>query len=520
MTTLAQMLHVARKDLRECRWPFVVYAALVVFAAVRAAGLWSPSRALEMAMFLVVIAGLVLVAMLVQSDSPIRADAFWATRPLAPSAVLVAKIVVAVVIVVGLAIAGQAYAIASFDIHGAALARSLVASAGEYGRWLLVGLALASLTKDVKTFVIAFVCIPVVIGVGSDLWTSMFSNEVTFDASRRVSRISMESVIAWLGVVGCLAVPFWLYAKRDRGWRALAGGTGAVVCGLFGALNADSSTTVHERSSETPRNAIEISIPKNAPINLNDIRLEVRATSSLEGHRLTLSEPYAELLLGDGQTLRLAVNPPIAELRSTRPAIGDNAWLIPNRDSAYIQAIFLRPDITQQPLLAKGIKRITIFARISASTPHIVGSLPLSANGRLASPGRRLSVESWRKASGQAEVRLNAIEIPVPGVELLPPLGAGSRVLSYALVNDARHEAVPLTVRASSNGSTHLVLPGEGVFATSFTLDTRDAFPGQTTPVDDSWYVGARLWLIDWLPAGSYPVRAELTLPQPGRNDR
>ncbi len=234
---------------------------------------------------------------------------------------------------------------------------------------------------------------------------------------------------------------------------------------------------------------------------------------TLAGQRLTLREPNAEVLLDDGQTISLLVNPPIVELGSTRPTIGDNAWLIPNRDSAFNQALFLRPDITQQPLLAKGIKKITIFGRISASTPHVVGSMPLAANGRLASPGRRLSVESWRKASGQAEVRLNAVELPVSGVELLPPLGAGSRVLSYALVNAARHEALSLSIRGSSNGSAYLVLPGKGVFATSMTLDTREAFVGQTSTVDDRWYDGARLWLVDWLPAGSYPVRAELTLP-------
>ncbi len=91
MTPIAQALHVARKDLRESRWPLIGYAALVVFAAVRAAGWWSPGRAFEAAMFLVVVAGIVLVPIVVQSDSPTGSDVFWATRPLAPTSVLISR---------------------------------------------------------------------------------------------------------------------------------------------------------------------------------------------------------------------------------------------------------------------------------------------------------------------------------------------------------------------------------------------------------------------------------------------
>jgi len=57
------------------------------------------------------------------------------------------------------------------------------------------------------------------------------------------------------------------------------------------------------------------------------------------------------------------------------------------------------------------------------------------------------------------------------------------------------------------------VLPGDELLTAGRTLDTRDAFPGQNAGIDPRWFEGARLWLFDWLPAGSYPVRAELTLP-------
>jgi energy-coupling factor transporter ATP-binding protein EcfA2 len=118
--SIAQMLHVARKDLRESRWQFIVYAR-----SSRRGGAghdwWSPSRVGD--------------GDVPRGDRGAGAgrdahperlahsgDAFWATR-LALTAVLLAKILLVVVIVVGLPVAAQAFAISSFDIHGAALVR-------------------------------------------------------------------------------------------------------------------------------------------------------------------------------------------------------------------------------------------------------------------------------------------------------------------------------------------------------------------------------------------------------------
>src|SRR5262249_39075988 len=113
MTAIAQVLHVARKDLRESRWPVVVFVAVVAGAVVRVMGRMASSGIFEMSVVLVVITGLLLSAILVQNDSPIRADAFWTTRPLAPAAVLCAKILVVAVIVAAIPLAAQALAIAS-----------------------------------------------------------------------------------------------------------------------------------------------------------------------------------------------------------------------------------------------------------------------------------------------------------------------------------------------------------------------------------------------------------------------
>jgi hypothetical protein len=524
MNTIAQILHVARKDLRESRWQFIVYVALVAVAAARVTDWWSPSRVLEMAMFLVVIAGLALVATLIQSDSPIRADAFWATRPLAPTAVLLAKILLVVVIVVGLPVAAQAFAVSSFDIHGAALVRRLLTATSEYVRWLLIALTLASLTKDLKSLIVMFVCIPVALGIASDLWTSSFSSAVVFGDGGKPGLISLDQLILWVGAVGCLALPFWLYARRDRGWRSLAVGTAVAACGLMGVLNTPSTPPIESRfplsdarrfaaDSVIREDAIAISLPPDPQaINPNEIRLQVRATSAPAGRRLTFRLEGAELDLADGT--KMGINPGFStlELGSIRPAsLANSVWLTPDRDSAFVQSVILRPALQQQPLPTNGIKRITIYGRISASIPQTVGSLRLAPGARLEVPGRRVSIREWVQ-SGQTEITINSIELP-RSADAARQIESGSRVVTYALVNDARHEAIPLTVRGTSGGSSWLVLPGDEVLTRQLTLDTREAFRGQSSGVDGRWLEGARVWLVDWLPAGSYRVRAELTLP-------
>jgi hypothetical protein len=513
MNTIAQMLHVARKDLRESRWPFIVYVVAVAVAAARVTDWWSASRVLEMAMFLVVIAGVVLVATLIQSDSPIRADAFWATRPLAPTAVLLAKILLVVVIVVGLPVAAQAFAVSSFDIHGMALLRRLSTGTSAYARWLLVALALASLTKDLKSLIVMFVCIPVALGIASDVWTSLFSSDVVFDASGKSGVISFDQLVVWVGAVGCLALPFWLYARRDRGWRSLAAGTVAAACGLMGVLDTPSISSTTVTDSVVGGDAIAISLsPGQQAINPNEIRLQVHATSASASQRLTFRPDRAEVDLADGT--KMQVNPAFStlELGAIRPpSLANSVWLTPDRDSAFAQSIILRPVLQQQASLAKGIKKIVIYGLISATAPRAVGSLRLAPGARLAVPGRRVSIRQWIQ-SGQTEITVNSIELP-GSADAPRQIESGSRVVTYALVNDARHEAIPLTVRGTSGGSSWLVLPGDEVLTRELTLDTRDAFVGQSAGVDARWYDGARVWLVDWVRSGSYPVKAELTLP-------
>lgn len=513
MTPIAQVLHVARKDLRESSWPIAVYVALVAMAGIHAAGLWPSARLLEISMFLVVISGMVLVAMLIQSDSPGRANAFWATRPLQPAAVLMAKLLIATVVVLGLAVAAQAVALSSFDIHGMALARRLPTAAIAYARWLFVAMVLAALTQDLKAFVVALVVLPLLMTnvVPSAVWKWLFANSGSTDAAGSKATGSAPLLVAWIGIAGCVALLFWFYHRHDRGRLARLAGAVAAAFAVLVALGAPSIPPAEAGPGVASRVGMEISMPPHA-IDSADIRLDVRATGVPPGQRVTLREASADVELSDGSSLSVLANPAIVELGFVRPTIANSVWLTANRDSIFGSRLFLRPDSAQRLKLARGVKRIVVTGRVWAAQSRLAGSLPLAAGASLTSPGKRVTMQSWSHTGGHAEVQLVVLNLPVPGTRGLAIAGAASPV-EYALVNENRGGAAQLEARGATNGPGWLVLPGDGVANSTLRLDTRILGDAPIASVDDRWFDDARLWVVDWLPLGNYPVRAELRLP-------
>ena len=90
MTWLADVRHVLAKDVRQFRWMLIVYLAFVLAAMARGLG-WAPLEVLGSGLgpIAVVLTGMIILASIVQTDSPVRMNAFWATHPLRPSAMAV-----------------------------------------------------------------------------------------------------------------------------------------------------------------------------------------------------------------------------------------------------------------------------------------------------------------------------------------------------------------------------------------------------------------------------------------------
>ena len=125
---------------------YVVIIAIAAEGALVPFGKWNPLYVLAVVFQFVV--GLVIVAGLVQADSPTRSDAFWATRPLRPMAVFGAKVAMTAIIVLGVAVTAQAMVMRAFDVPMGVGLPLLIASARYYASWLLIAMIVAAATPN------------------------------------------------------------------------------------------------------------------------------------------------------------------------------------------------------------------------------------------------------------------------------------------------------------------------------------------------------------------------------------
>ncbi len=208
-----QVAHVMNKDLRENRWSFGVYIALSVIATGSAVRFGQNGPAIGIAMPLLVLFGMIVVASLVQCDSPIRADAFWASRPLDPAAVLSAKFTLTVIAVIGIPLLGELIALITNATPRSELPAAIVASAWAYWKWLLLALVIGAVTTDLKSFLVALISIPTVVF----LWAWIRAGET--------ARVLLTSVngahyplrdwaLVVAGMLGCIALLAQLYRTR------------------------------------------------------------------------------------------------------------------------------------------------------------------------------------------------------------------------------------------------------------------------------------------------------------------
>jgi hypothetical protein len=157
MTWLGQVLHVARKDLREEAWSLGAYLAVIAIAAL---AVFAPPGFTYTAVFafIVFLLGMIVAVAVVQSDSPTASDSFWGSRPIRPTAMLGAKVLLAALIVLVPSIV-QGAALLAFDANGGQAAFAIAHSAKVYALWLLAAMAIAALTRDIRTFIVAFAAI-------------------------------------------------------------------------------------------------------------------------------------------------------------------------------------------------------------------------------------------------------------------------------------------------------------------------------------------------------------------------
>lgn len=521
MTKVAQVGHVMMKDLREFRWLLAVYLGVAALATAHAVELKGfGNEAFGYLMLLVVLVGMIVVASFVQGDSPIRADAHWATRPFYPSAVLGAKFALAVVIVIGMPAVGQLAGLLVRHVAGRDLPGALGAEALEYGRWLLIAMVAGALARDLRTFIIIVL---VAIPVSFSLITIWEDNRPHTQAIRSIHHAVFDLLpaIAFMTfVVGGAALLVHLYRTRDSRPRTWIAGCVVAFAGLVAGNPVPTAADFDlpaGMSGTTPRLSI---LPVAGTLNgVPQLNFKLSVDSLPAAQRLQLVDGVVVIHARGGAPLRVSMEGSVRMLHIQDHATTRLTWLGERQESHPTIGSASVPD-TGGVRRAKdsGITSVGLDGRLRVSVPDFADTVPLRVGFILERSGERTRVVKWTYGLGQASISLSTEKLLL-SIEQRESLALGQPFegndFEYALVNEARREAVVLEPHRGGSQNGWLVLPGTQTLSASMQLSTptRDGVLRQLPPIDDDWFRGARLVITHWVPKGSYPVHSETAVP-------
>lgn len=500
MTWIAQLWHVFRKDLTEQWRLLLVYVAIVVVATLH--GLeWQPvSRAGSgFTMVLLALMGVTLVGAAVQSDSPTRSDAFWVSHPFDRSAMWMTKVCFAL-LVLAIALAGQVIVVRSFDVHGLDAFAAAGKSALFYGALILIALVVAGLTRDLRSFGLGLVLVPVAI----------FVITLSTDVARLQLHVTPGAIVPlkWAAVALEIGVFAWLYHHRDARGRGRMTAYAACVIGISAfTLDRQPSPETHARAATAPRAVLSLERQRNSEARDRfGLTLQLVVRPGEPGFRHTLLGPIASIAFRDGTSLRVAMTTASLDVSSGQGAMLPRSrgfqWL-EDRPVA-VQRVALNAVLSSEQLrrIREGAVSIVVEGRMVVSEAVPLATMPLREGAELNRNGLRVRISGWRHDDGDPALSLHSRRV-VGGEDGLPALN-WSQQLNYALVNPGRREALGLDRLQSGSSLDGMVLP-----ASTLLRETGQYGRGIAVQLDEEWLRGAELMIVGEREIGSYAVRLE-----------
>ena len=513
MTFFGQAVHVMVKDVRQARWMLLGYLAVVAFATISALRVPQPDRQLfDLSMVVVVVAGMFVAAMLVQADSPIRSDSFWASRPLRPEAVLAAKGLSALLLLVGIPAVGVLAVLLANKIGAGTTASLLTRSASNYALWLLIAMVIAALTRDLRTYTTAVVVLPVIIGVLLMLAgnSRFFGNVSTLPRHGTTASYVSMAAIPIVGLGGALAILVTLY--RTRTLRQLTWASAVLVIpALLVMIFATPPQLVSAKEpvvavEQPPTFVVEVRSSADIPTSVGIGTGDPRQTDRL----LMLDYATVTLRLGDGSKLRVPYESK-AMLETARIPVPDVRWLAPRTStSGGFQTLSLTRD-QRDAVHEHGLTSASVEANVVAIEPSVVATIPLRAGTSHHDRGSSIHVRSVRRRDDAVAVVvrtfIGSAATEQTGIGLMPWYNP----TKFVLVNRARGEAVIPGDDRSAGSSQGLILPGVWRRVESTSIQRVVAF-NRVLPVDDEWLRNADLVVLDWQVKGRTKLTVEAEL--------
>jgi hypothetical protein len=517
MTRLAQVRHVVAKDVREVRWVLVAYLALVVFATVRAAG-WVPSSSAIgfPLMIAIVITGVLATALVVQSDSPTRAGAFWTKLPLDPMAVVGAKAFFASGLIV-IGIGAQVLSVASYGVD----AMDAIGLAGDgisaFGFWLVLGSLLAAVLSDLRAFILAFILLPLVLFIALNLvafaMIDATGGYAVFSGSIPGAGPTVGVILAAAVHVGSLGLIVWLYRTRDVSRWARVGGLllAAALFVPFGGL--DFGSPPDELIPEADRISFRLesggAIGAAPSRGSDDLQLVLHAPPMPQ--HLSFSLPGGVLVVGlhDGSMLRLPVSIGLSSQGGWMPRLPGIRWLEPPPTAGAGHGFSVSLTEAHRQALEQGVRSMTLEGDVHLFEASVTLSLPKTVDREIVHDGRRITVEQWRIEPNGPVVVARESGLDQVVASRLSTLFMGDRECVF--VNSVRGEGVTLPQTSRGGAIDALVLPGIPVSSERWQCGGSSYRPDMLRPSAD-WFRDAELLLVARVHRGSYPVRLELPM--------
>jgi len=507
MTWFAQVRHIAWKDARQARWILAVYVTMVIVATVRSIALpFAVNGFVLPVMFLVVMTGIAVAATLVQSDSPIRSDALWASRPFYPTAILAAKVVLVFIVIILLPVAGEVAALGAFQVPGSDLAYLARQSALTYTLWLLVAVLVAALTPDLRSFVVTF--------LGLIVGLLLLAGIPLGLRSPFALRLSLfRTLIAVLVIALGIALLVGVYRTHHRGVRVWAGAIAVVALALT-AVVIGYPLLVYRYWTMNPQPKLSIQIAAQGQIaKWEQLQLTVDVDDLPDTLGVGFAADTAILHLRDGRAIRIEHPGPSLTLFTPelpiRPAV---RWL--GSEPRPWRSNRLGVSLTDHN--ARAIERDLVSVELVGAVvfvqPRLAGALPLRVGASVTHEGMRARIGAVDYTSDDPTIDLETSSARRERVPYFPAQSNPSVMDSprYWLLNTARGEAVPLYSRSSSGSSDWLLLPGASVQESALRLHAKIG-PGSVVP-DQEWLRDAKLLIVDWVPVASYALRPQATL--------
>src|SRR5689334_3714216 len=215
MNWTREVAHVAWKDVRQHRTALTLFLTLVVVATARAMLLplgTGQSNVFEIVTIVVLLFACIVAAVLVQADSLGRPDAFWRSRPFRPAAILGAKLLLIITLILGLPLIGEIVAYVAFGVPSRYFPSLLSTSLSIFGLWLTLSLVLGALTSDLRSAVVAFVLVL----IGFLLLTAFLTSQHAI----RINVVGSRALLVALTFVAGVLTLIMVYFRRGWHWPA------------------------------------------------------------------------------------------------------------------------------------------------------------------------------------------------------------------------------------------------------------------------------------------------------------